>query len=105
MSGVQCRFCGKVGPASHMHTEYAPAFGDCLDPGDPVWVHSKGFGCQKEHVAVTQEHIDALNSTGVKLGKFIYFATPDAMFKALAPVKRGETKIEIVSVPQRREET
>ena len=102
MSGVQCRFCGKVGPASHMHTEYAPQFGDCLDPGDPMWVHSEGFGCQKDHTPTTQEHVEALKATGVKLGKFIYFATPNAMFKALAPVKRSETKIEIVSVPQRR---
>ena len=60
--------------------------------GVPVWVHDKGRGCQKEPVAVTQEHIDALNATGVKLGKFVYFATPDAMFKALAPVKHGGTK-------------
>ncbi len=45
MSGAQCKNCGKVGPLSQMALDYQPAFGDCLDPGDPGWAHSSGFGC------------------------------------------------------------
>ncbi len=48
MSGVQCTRCGMVGPISQMGLEYNSALGDCLDPGDPVWIHAFGFGCKKD---------------------------------------------------------